>query len=411
MTAANSSLVNSLAYSEVATAGATAPVAGATWTHLPAIGTPRGSIDQAYDDVNQTNSRGNKVATRPTRKSGKISLELPFLTGTLGLDGAGGDSAPTSCYLQKCIEAAFGGVANNNGSGTQADFAGTTLTTGGTTSIPKFTAVTNLRVGDFVAFDTTFQVRQVTAISGSDVTIDRAITSAANGVVVYGFFNFRAYKDGDTGASEKHLYITHVMQGHEDMFGPGRPVITWESLTAGAGLRIKMDFDGNQWADGVTPSSLPDTVFTGAELVGVGATLAINGTETQANIKSLTNGIQYAWHNATTGTEGRDGLRIMGQLDPVLTLSTLYADADRTAYGDGTAVPVVGNVSVGSTAAAKARGTFAFAMPNAQRVFKHGIEDNMDKSDLTFMGRDPTEAQRTAGLNHPLYIGIAGGVA
>jgi hypothetical protein len=410
MTAASSALVNRLSYSEVATHDAAAPGVGATWTHLPALGTPRGDLQQEYDDVNQTNMRGNKVATRPTRKSGKISLDLPFLTATLGLDGAGGDTAPTSCYLQKALESAFGGVANNNGSGTQANFAGSTIS-GGTTAAPTLTSATNIRVGDFLAFDTTFQVRQVTAISGSTVTLDRVISSAAPGVVVYGFFNFRVYKDGDTGASAKHLYVNHEMDGIADLFGPGRPALSFESLTAGAGLRVKMAFDGNTWAAGLTPTSLPDTVYTGAELVGVGATLAINGTEDQANLKALTLGIQYAWHSATTGAEGRDGLRIVGQLDPMLTLSRLYASADKDAHADGTAVPIVGNISVGSTAGAKARGTFAFAMPNAQRVLKRGMDDQMNTSDLSFSGRDPTEAQRTAGLNNSLYIGIAGGVA
>ncbi len=402
----SSAKVNRVCFSEVATFSTAAPDASSTWTHLPAIDVALPKVVQGKDSAQEANSRGNGSASYATHKEGSGAFQTRIYTGTKGLDGAGGDTSPSSYYLEKLI-------SNYYGSDGSAAFTGTTVASSsgpGQSSALKVASASNMAVGMPIICGN--EARVIKAISGADITLDSDLATAANyanGAVVYGL----KYWTPTLGNYAKCLYFNYEEDGHSWLVGPANiNDFKITNINARNGMRYDFGFAGYAWVDGVTPSSFTDNraTFSGQPLVAVGAVVSINGVDTNCDQVTFTPGVAKSPIVATAGTNGLAGWENTEQGMPVLAFTEYYSSTRMTQYQAVSEVPVRLQVSVGSTNAAKARGTLFLFMPNAH-VETEEVELNGQRAlKTTITGHDPSAADVVLGITKSHVLGIAGGI-
>lgn len=387
---------------EVATFATDAPVAGSTWAHIPALERPIPKKTQNTDNAQESSNDGALSPAWITTRDASIALQMRVHTGSLGFDGASGDADPTSLFAQKLLESYFGAAAYGS-------FTGTTIS-GGTTAEPTFTSVSNLRVGDAVAIETAAggaEIRFVTKIATSTVTLDRAITAATNGLKVYGAWNFRP----TLGVYAPHHYVNCELGAEDVLLGPGRATeFKIEGLAAQQGARYSFGFAADKYAAGVTPTSLTSAAvaYTGAPLVSKAGTLAIAGTAVSCPDLSIDPGVKHAPLAGGDGANGRTGWEIVG-CEPSVDITEYFSATRWTQYEAQTGVSFVFTLPSGSTSALVKRGSLAVYIPNAQVVVEHSVVDGVAGSKVKLIGRRPTAAQIANGISLPFYFSVFGG--
>lgn len=379
--------------------GDAAPTASSTWVHVPALDAPLPKLEQSTDVAQESDNDGASSIDYPTVRGSSISLSTRIHTGTKAFDGPSGDTPPTSFFMQPLLESYFGGAATT--------FAGTTVTSGGSSSAPNLTSVSGLsvgqavQVGQYVAF--------VTGISGSTVTLNRGIAGGA-GSVVYGAYNLAPV----LGEVAGYHYVNAEYSGtYEGLLGPGR--VTKLAIQGGAakgGLRYAADFSADTFGGSVTPSSLTYTAptYTGPTLVGKGADVSIFSDNLTVADLSIDFGVTHEELPATTGTNGRAGWSLTG-CEPTAEFSEYFAvdrfDQGYSRSGVDFLVVVPGNTT---SAATLARTSIAVWMPNAQLTVEPSTVGGQRGQKVKVVGHRPTAAQKTAGLTSPVYFSIFGGV-
>ena len=390
-------------YATVSAYTDTAPVAGDTWTHLPLEGAPEGTREQAVDAAAVANARGNDSPDYATVKRGELGgIVVPTFGGTLGLDGAGGDTAPTSVFLD-ALHASYFGVA-------KVSAAGTTCTTNGVGSVADpmdVTSATGLVVG--MAVQVNGQFRVITAISGTAIVLNADLSPApANLDPVYASFMYKP----TLGELASYLYINEELANGEGyLYGPGRiTALSLNGLAAGNGLKWGATFQGNTWTDDVTPASFTANAFTASPLVAAAGEVMVSGTSTCISDGSVDFGVKHQWRPCATATEGRDGAEIIGA-SPSVSVTEYFSASRLTQFTGRTGLNVMLAFSNGATNAAKARHAVVVWMPNAQAMTAGAAIDGVRGMSTSFAGRDPTSAQVTAGITAPIYLSIFGGIA
>jgi hypothetical protein len=405
MTAVGSALVNRYNHAEVATYATTAPTNASTWTDSAVLGAPMPVLEMGEDAALQANTRGASSNAYPTVRKCSIDLQTRLHTGNKGLDGSGGDSDPTNPFHPLLLKSLF------NGAGSAA-FTGTTAAAAsgaGRTAPLKVTSATNLAVG--MAIMWSGEVAFIKAISGTDITLNRDFSSSpANLDVIYGAFNYGLA----LGDQSTYLYQLVERDGHRWLLGPGAVMnAKLSGLASGQGLRMDWSYQGGYWTGGFAPSTFTPNVYTDSPIVGKSGQYYVDNTSRLLSEATLDFGIQKEWRESPNGTEGLDGVEVVGQSAPTLSGKHFYASGDWSKYQARTSFELMGAFSVGSTAAEKARGTVAFYMPNAQMVVKEGTAQNQVASDVTIVGRNPQDpvsgVLSYTSLVAPLYFAVFGG--
>jgi len=403
MATRGSNLVRRYNFAEVATYTTTAPVAGSTWTHIPVEGTPEGTREQATDAAAVSNARGNDSVDYPTVKRGALSgLVVPAFGGNVAFDGAGGDSAPTSFYLQKMFEHYFGVDATSA--------AGTTTTSTGIGSVADpldVTSATGLAVG--MALEVNGEFRVITSISTNAITLDQDLSAAPGiGDAVYASFMLKP----TLGEMAEYLYVNEELANGEGyLYGPGKPnALQLAGLAAGNGLKWTFGFEGNTWTDDVTPDTFTANAFTAQPPVVASADVSVAGTSTCISDGSVDFGVKHEWRACATAVNGRDGMEIFGA-SPTINVTEYFTSSRLTQFTGRTGLNVRLAFTNGSTNLAKARHAIVVWMPNAQCNTAGAAVGNIRGMSTTFLGRDPTTAQVAAGVTAPIYLSIFGGRA
>jgi hypothetical protein len=293
-----------------------------------------------------------------------------------------------------------------------AAFTGTTVAAAsgaGRTAALKVSSATNLAVG--MAIMVNGEVAFIKAISGTDITLNRDFSSTpAQNDVVYGAFNYTLTL-GDQGT---YLYQLVERDGHKWLLGPGAIMnAKLSGLASGQGLRWDWSYQGGYWTTGFAPSTFTPNVFTSDPIIGKSGQYYVDNTSRLLAEGSLDLGIQKEWRETPNGTEGLDGIEVVGQTAPTLTGKHFYASGDWDKYLARTSFELMGAFMVGSTNAAKARGCVAFYMPNAQMVAKESTVQNQVASDVTIVGKNPQDPSSGVlsftSLTKSLYVAVFGG--
>lgn len=395
-------------YSEVATFDATAPSAGSTWQHFPAIDPAEPDVNQEFDAANETSTDGMMSARYPTVRNGKASLKTRIYTGAAA---NGNGEAATSLFCQNLLESYFNHV-------TPAAGNGTTVASGGPGNSVAVTVASagNINPGSMLIFaadggaGTAAEMAVVTAKATNALTLDRDLSTAANyaaSAEVYEGFDYKP----TLAAYAKALYFNHELDGHSHLIGPGKiKGFKIEGLSSREGLRYVFEFDGKHWADGVTPSSFTasQTNYGGSPLVAVGSPIWVNGTQTNVADFSVDFGAKIEDIKATSATYGVAGMELVEAM-PSGEFTQYYASARFTEYRAGTNIPLLLWVSTGSTDNAKARGSIGIYVPNAEIDVKEAAVNGQRGLKVTWRGKRPTVTQIANGLTAPIYFTVFGG--
>jgi hypothetical protein len=405
MTSVGSALVNRYNHAEVATYATTAPTNASTWTDTTALGAPQPTLEMGADNAQAANYTGQGSNDYSTVRRCSIDLQTRLHTGTKGFDGSGGDSDPSNPFLPLFLKSLFNGAPS-------AGFTGNTVAAAsgaGRTAALKVTAATNMAVG--MAIMVNGEVAFIKAISGTDITLNRDFSSTpAQNDVVYGAFNYTLTL-GDQGT---YLYQLVERDGHKWLLGPGAIMnAKLSGLASGQGLRWDWSYQGGYWTSGFAPSTFTPNAFTSDPIIGKSGQYYIDNTSRLLTEGSLDLGIQKEWRETPNGTEGLDGIEVVGQTAPTLTGKHFYASGDWDKYLARTSFELMGAFMVGSTNAAKSRGCIAFYMPNAQMVAKESTVQNQVASDVTIVGKNPQDpvsgVLSYTGLTKSLYVAVFGG--
>ncbi len=399
-----SNKINGYYISVVATASAAAPVAGDTWLYVPHLGTePLGHAPQANNDQ-EANTMGASTPPRQTVSGGSFVVKVLAHTGTLGMDGTGGDSPPTSFPAQKFLENYWGAAGS-------AGFAGTTVASG-TASVPVLTSATGVVAGMALMF-ASGAIRVVKSISGAACTLDAALTASgdyAPAAVVYGGIFYKP----TVGLYGPHIYITHVQDGIVDMLGPCRVTDFKTSMTEQKDIVFEFTLTGQHYypRTGVTPSSIPVQTFTGTPLIATGGVCSVGGTARAVKglvVQGCMTHVPQMTATTAGATDGIDGWYAADVAGGSIAFDNTLITADEDAWLADTVAEVRVSFSTGSTAAARARGAVCFYAPRCSRMSPRAVVDGQRGTKNTFKPHIPVTADVTAGLM-PMGMTWFGGV-
>lgn len=395
-------------YAEVATWGTTAPVAGSTWVHVPAIDPALPDLTQEFDAANETANDGMISARYPTVRNAKSTLTMRVYTG--GAANGNGETAST-IHAQNFIESYFNQVAPGAGSGT-------TVASGGPGNSVAVTvaSASGINVGDMLIFaadggaGTAAEMAVVISKSGAALTLDRDLSTAANYAASAEVYRGNDFKP-TLAAYAKALYVNHELDGHSWMAGPGKITgFKIDGIASRQGLRYVFEYQARNWNTGVTPDTFTQCAYTGAPLVAVGSPVWINGTQTAIADMAVDFGAKIEDILATSDATGVSGMELTEAV-PSGEITSYYASARFTEYRAGTQIPLLLWVSTGSTDNAKARGSIGIWVPNASIDVKEASVNGQTALKLTWQGRRPTTAQIAAGVTAPIYFTVFGGNA
>jgi hypothetical protein len=394
---------------EVATFTTTAPVAGSTWRHVPVIESPLPTRTQERDEALEGNSRGTDSMVYPTVQSSEYQFQTRIYTGTTGTEDTASAISP---FMQRALEDYFGYDADTA-------FSGTTVAAAsgpGQSSALKVTSASNISVGDILGFGGTdtqsppIEFRAVTAISGTDVTLNADLTDAdnyASGAIVYGGAQFVP----TLGLRAKHHYLNVEENGRSTLIGPGKFTgLSITGMAAAGAARYNWTFQGNDFAAGVTPDTFTPNAFTGSPIVTKGMQIYVGTVATQVAELGVEFNFGHEWKMDGTATHGRAGIELVNVGGSRVSFKEYHVAQRETDWEAQSGVSVFGAAYVGSTRAAGSRGAIAFFIPNATLVTTRDKLNNQTSLSTVFEARDPTSAQVTAGLTSSIYYCVFGGV-
>lgn len=404
--------VNRYSFAEVATFATAAPTAYTSYVDIPVEGSPEFGKVQDSADANIANIYGASSPPIATVRSSSFAFETPICGGTAALDGVGGDSAPTSCFMQAPLESFFGADA--------VTFAGNTVAASsgaGNTAPLKFTSATGVTPGMIFQFGS--EIRAATVKSTNDVTLNADLGTAANyaeNAVIYGAFNFTP----TVGQKVECLHMLHEFgTSRYEKAGPGKITgLTVGGLGAKGYAKYSFTFSGDDWSlvSGATGYSSTYTynAFTGSKIIAQAGTVLVNGTARYCSDVTINFGITHSERitNSTSGaTNGRDDWEITAVANPTITITSYYADDDWTDMRNKTGRDVLVAWQGGTTNAAKARSFIAAFMPNATCTVAPAVINGMRAQQATFVGHAPTATQIGNSLTSPIYYAVGGGNA
>ncbi len=407
--------INGYYISEVASFLATAPVASDTWIRVPHLGTETLGKTLEFDMAQEADNLGMRSRRYKTVKSGGFTIKTRVHTGSLSDDN--GSGGPAQCFAQKLLENYFGAVALHTTLGTTVAAPGTA--TGAAGSPIVVTAATGMAVNNALmvgaAGGSAADVRFITVVSGSNITLDAALAAAnrATSSVIYGGFTFIP----TLGEYSKYLYLTHVMDGHVDMIGPCRVTgfkITNLAAKMGMQYEFTLTADSFYYGTGVTPSAIPAQAFTGTPIVSVGGSIAVGGTERACHTASVEFPCKFEEisTNSTAGaTNGRAGYTCVSIDGGGIELESLYAAAsqDVTDWQADTVRAVRLSHHTGSTNVAQACGAIAVRIAAGEIDAADGVNNRQRGIKTKITPVRPTDAEVTAGVVVPMSFCVFGG--
>lgn len=388
-----------------------APVAGDTWTLFPTVDGPFDDKEEmGFDEGREANNIGAPSPPVPTVPSASGGGLVRAWGGSKAFDGAGGDTDPTSCFMQGLTENYMGAAAVTSFSGTTVAAPGTA---GGQTAPIVVTSATGLVVGMAIMVGavggSAAEIRFIEAISGVNITLDQDLSAAnrVTGSIIYGAFNFVP----TLGTYGSYVALNVVRDGYSRMYWPSRiSEMELSKVAAKDGMRIRYGFMADNWTDGVTPSSTPTDAFrSNSALIGVGAPFAFNRTTVVVTDFQCNLGIKHEEQPAASGDRGRQGFESTefageGSFTEYHLNSRFTSD-----FKNGTTGPLRIAVLAAGTNVVKARNADALWVPNAHiKVQRAPIEGKLGAK-VSFKMLTPTATQQAAGINKPFYYAKFGG--
>lgn len=393
---------NRVTFSEVATFAATAPSSLNSMTHIPAIDPAAPAVVQSFDEGNETSNDGSMSVKYPTAKESSYELSTRVYTGDKSIASSGTDA--TSAYLWKLIDSYFNMLADTSG-------AGTTVASG-TGAVPVVTLATGINVGNALMFGgsgTDGSVRFAAAVSGTSITVDDTIDTAADfaaAAEVYSAFNWAP----TMGAYAPHIYFNWEGADHNWLVGPGKVTsFKLAGMAAREGCRYVFGFSGDTYAAGINSGTFTSNAYTGSPLVSVGATCNINGTDTAVGDFEIDFGVKHEPVTATSGNNGRAGWEVT-EVAPTGSFTEYYASGRWTQYAAATSIPLRFVIPV-STAGhvARAKGTIAVWFPNCNITVEEAVLNGQRANKVSFQAKRPTAAQQANSVISPVYFSVFGG--
>lgn len=304
-------------------------------------------------------------------KGGTLSFALEMkASGTPAVSATAAIASESSPIL----EGYFGSVTRGTGTTAAA------LSGDGSSGTPmKVSSAAGL--AKYMMISVNGEVRFITGISGTDVTLNKALSAApANGDVVTASSLF---KRSDTG--QKSFAFCGKRDGIEYTFlGCKISSLRIEGLSSRGLALLQVEVDVGTWSE-TTKASLPSTILSGITAVKgpvvKGATCTINGVEEVVAEATLDPGIQTEFIDSINGTEGKSGICSV-ESNPTGALHPYYASGRFTTFLAGTAVEIALAVGTSSNG-------FGFIVPRAQ----YGNPDEEDRNgmvgtNLPFMARN-----------------------
>jgi hypothetical protein len=393
--AVGSAKVSRVSVSETSTFTATAPTGGSTWVQVPTLDQPLPTVEQGVDDATEGNLVGAMTAPVPTTKKSGLAITTRAWTGSKRF-GAGTD--PTSCFNQKLLESNFQRAADTQ-------FGGTTIAASsgpGLTTPLKVTSSTGMAVGKALRNATTYEVGFITAISGTDITLNRDFTTYTAGIEIEGAFDFKPY----LGQYDKALWLNVKRDLHSWLLGAGAAFgCQLSGLAAGGGLRYTFPYEGNSFAAGVTISSDTDNGFQSTPVIAKGSYVIIGGSESICiSDGSVDLSIDKEWVECAGGTQGRSGVVNTGCSKVGASWTEYYAAQRFTDYQAQTGKDVLVSFSPGT-----GYGAVSAWFPNVTFTPAEAAQGNKEAMTTTCRANLPTAAQRTAGILYPVYFAVHSG--
>lgn len=376
-----------------------APTGSDTWVHVPVLENPTPVKEMGIDEATEGNDYGAASAPLPTAPKATLAMTTRVYGGSKTFDGSGGSADPTSCFAKALLESYFGAASSNA-------FTGTTVATSsgpGKTTPLKVASASNLAVGMAIQSGTTLEIGFITAISGTDISLDRDWTTYANGNVVRGAFNFSP-AIGDAASSAKLIYVNHERDSHKSLLGEGAVFgFQLQGLAANSSLQYAFNAEFDDWQAGVTLSSFTRNAFTTANLVSKGGKVLVNGTESICiSDGSVDFGVGHEWVECASGTNGRDGVAYVSAM-PTASFTEYYSSTRWDDYRAQT-----GKTFHMSFANSGYQAVAVF-FPNATFTVAEGAIGSKEGYPVTVRANMPTAVQVTAGLTKPVYYAVFSG--
>lgn len=373
-----------------------APAGSDTWVHVPVLENPVPVKEMGIDEATEGNDYGAATAPLPTAPKATLAMTTRVYGGSKRFAAA---TDPTSCYCQALLESYFGQAKN-------IAFTGTTIASSsgpGKTTPLKVTSASGLAVGMAVQHGVTNEIGFVTAISGTDISLDRDWTTYAAGPDVVGAFNFSP-AIGDAASSAKLIYVNHERDSHKSLLGEGAVFgFQLQGLAANSSLQYAFNAEFDDWQAGVTLSSFTRNAFTTANLVSKGGKVLVNGTESICiSDGSVDFGVGHEWVECASGTNGRDGVAYT-QAMPTASFTEYYSSTRWDDYRAQT-----GKTFHMSFANSGYQAVAVF-FPNATFTVAEGAIGSKEGYPVTVRANMPTAAQVTAGLTKPVYYAVFSG--
>lgn len=374
----------------------TAPVAGASWVHLPVLENPTPVREMGVDEATEGNDYG--AASTPVATAPRATLAATTrVYGGSKTFGAATD--PTSCYAQALLESYFGAASSNG-------FGGTTIAASsglGKTTPLKVTSASGMAVGMAVQNASTYEIGFITAISGTDITLDRDFTTAVSTTELRGAFNFSP-AIGDSASSAKLIYVNHSRDSHKSLLGEGAVFgLQLQGLAANSSLQYAFNMEFDDWVSGVTESSFVRNAFTTSSIISKGGKVIVNGTESVCiSDGSVDFGVAHEWVECASGTNGRDGVAYVS-VSPTATFTEYYSSTRWDDYRAQT------GKTFHMSFASSALPAVAVFFPNATFTVAEGAIGSKEGYPVTVRANMPTAAQVTAGLTKPVYYAVFSG--
>jgi hypothetical protein len=310
--------------------------------------------------------------------------------------GSGTD--PTSCFLQDLLECYFGAAANSS-------FTGTTIAAAsgpGKTTPLKVTSASGMSVGLAIRNATTKEVGFITAISGTDITLNRDFTTVTAAIELEGAFNFVP----TIGQYGRYPYVNHERASVKRLLGPG-DVMTYQlqGLAAGNVLRHVMGLEFNTFTTGINISTKTLNAFTASPLVTKGAEIVVGGSEAVCFYEGgVEFGVRHEWVECADGSQGRDGTIITDTEGAQMTFSEYYDATRWTDYEAQTGKDVLLSFTDENF------GAISVWAPNATFKVVPAVNGNKEAQSVTVKFNRPTAAQVAAGITSPFYYAIHSGI-
>lgn len=373
-----------------------APAGSDTWVHVPVLENPTPVKEMGIDEATEGNDYGAASAPLPTSPKATLAMTTRVYGGSKRFAAA---TDPTACYCQALLESYFGQAKN-------IAFTGTTIaaTSGpGKTTPLKVTSATGLAAGMAVQHGVTNEIGFVTAISGTDISLDRDWTTYAAGPDVAGAFNFSP-AIGDAASSAKLIYVNHERDSHKSLLGEGAVFgFQLQGLAANSSLQYAFSAEFDDWQAGVTLDTFTRNAFTTANLVSKGGKVLINGTESICiSDGSVDFGVGHEWVECASGTNGRDGVAYVSAM-PTASFTEYYSSTRWDDYRAQT-----GKTFHMSFANSGYQAVAVF-FPNATFTVAEGAIGSKEGYPVSVRANMPTAAQVTAGLTKPVYYAVFSG--